>query len=192
MTIETFVKSIEVRPEYIDALTAKLREKLNLQLMSKHDESVTIDLRVANLKDQIRSTITRLSATKSETVIKYIEESIEAMEAEIVELRAKRQEMPEQTPNDFDKAISYLRYFLEKLDLLLLNYDNPVLQARFFRVIFNEAPTYETIVSGTPDLSQIKEANSLFRTRTPLNNSSWLGMWVRNLEYKNRNSTLIV
>lgn len=55
MTIETFVKSIEVRPEYIDALTAKLREKLNLQLMSKHDESITVDLRVANIKDQIRS-----------------------------------------------------------------------------------------------------------------------------------------
>lgn len=139
--------------------------------MSKHDESITVDLRVANIKDQIRSTITRLSATKLETVIKYMEESIEAMEAEIVELQAKRQEMPEQTPNDFDKAVSYLRYFLENLDLLLLNYDNPVLQARFFGVIFNEAPTYETIVSGTPDLSQIKEANSLFRTRTPLNNS---------------------
>lgn len=100
-----------------------------------------------------------------------MKESIEAMEAEIVEPQAKKQAQPKQIPNDFEKATSYLRYYLENLDLLLLNYDNPMLQARFLSVIFNEAPTYETIVSGIPDLSKIKEANSLFRTKTPLNNS---------------------
>lgn len=108
--------------------------------------------------------------SNSETTIKYMEESIETMEAEIIELKEKRMSDPKQTPNDFDKATSYLKYYLENLDRLLLNYDNPVLQAKYFGVIFNEAPTYTDIVSGTLNLDNITGVNSLFRTKTPLDN----------------------
>lgn len=175
-TIEKFMQSIEVRPEYIDDLIIKLREKLDKQLMTQHDESVTIDVRIANIQDQIRRTVQRISVSSSETTIKYMEESIETMEAEIIELKEKRMSDPKQTPNDFDKATSYLRYYLENLDRLLLNYDNPVLQAKYFGVIFNEAPAYTDIVSGTLNLDNITGVNSMFRTKLPIDNThGWDG-----------------
>lgn len=167
-TIERFIQSIEVRPEYIDDLTIKLREKLDSQLMTQHDESVTIDLRIANLQDQIRRTVARIGTSSSDITIKYMEESVENMEAEIIGLQTKRQSCPKQTPNNFNKATSYMKYYLENLDRLLLNHDNPELQARYFGVIFNEAPTYADIESGTLNLDNIKGVNSLFRTKSPL------------------------
>ncbi len=61
-----------------------------------------------------------------------------------------------------EKMKAYVRYFLEHPDELLLGYDNPVLQARYFGVIFNTAPTYEDIVSGTPDCTKITGVNRIF------------------------------
>lgn len=164
--IEKFLQSLEVNPEYVDALKGKLREKLEKQLMSQHDDTVTIDVRIANLKDQIRRTVERIATVKSETTIRYMEESIEQIEAEIVALGAERVQAPTQTPNDFNKAFSYFKYYLEHLDLLLLNYPNPIQQARYFGVIFNNAPTFGDIESGTENVDNITGVNSLFRTKT--------------------------
>ena len=164
--IEKFLQSLEVNPEYVDALKGKLREKLDKQLMSQHDDTVTIDVRIANLKDQIRRTVERIATVKSETTIRYMEESIEQIEAEIVALGAERVQAPTQTPNDFNKAFSYFKYYLEHLDLLLLNYPNPIQQARYFGVIFNNAPTFGDIESGTENVDNITGVNSLFRTKT--------------------------
>ena len=88
------------------------------------------------------------------------------IEAEIVALGTERVQAPAQTPNDFNKAFSYFKYYLEHLDLLLLNYPNPIQQARYFGVIFNNAPTFGDIESGTENVDNITGVNSLFRTKT--------------------------
>lgn len=166
-TIENFVKNITVAPEYIDALVCKMGEQLDKQLIEFHKDAVTIDLRIANLQEQIRQSIDKIKYLSSATAIKYMEEDIEKMESEINELQTKREGAKPQNPSDFDKACAYVRYYLEHLDALLLHHDNPVLQAKYFGVLFNEAPTYSDIESGTPDLSKIKGVNSIFQSKSP-------------------------
>lgn len=167
-TIENFVKNITVAPEYIDALISKMGEQLDKQLIELHKDAVTIDLRIANLQEQIRQSIDKIKYLSSATAIKYMEEDIEKMESEINELQTKREGTKPQNPSDIEKACSYVRYYLEHLDALLLHHDNPVLQAKYFGVLFNEAPTYADIESGTPDLSKIKGVNSIFQSKTPV------------------------
>jgi len=65
-------------------------------------------------------------------------------------------------PINMGKIKLYFRYYLEHLEELLLDHCNPVLQAKYFGLIFNEAPTYADIVSGSPDISKIKGVNALF------------------------------
>ena len=166
-TIENFVKSITVAPEYIDELMSMMGEQLDKQLIKLHKEAVTIDLRIANLREQIRQSIDKIKFLSSTTAIKYMEDDIEKMESEIKELNNKRETTEPQTASDFEKACAFVRYFLEHLDELLLHYDNPTQQARYFGVIFNQAPTYADIESGTPDLSKIKGVNSIFQSKTP-------------------------
>ena len=95
-----------------------------------------------------------------------MEENIEQLEEEITDLTAQREKTEPQKAPDMDKAHAYVRYYLEHFDSLLLNYDNPVLQAKYFGVMFNKAPTYMDIVSGTPDISKITGVNSIFTSLT--------------------------
>jgi NAD(P)-dependent dehydrogenase (short-subunit alcohol dehydrogenase family) len=73
---------------------------------------------------------------------------------------------------DEDKKRDILKLNLEEL---LLHHSNPVLQAKYFGVIFNEAPTYVDIVSGTPDCSKITGVNSVFVPKK-LNNNLMAGV----------------
>ena len=164
--IENFVKNITVAPEYIDALVSKMGEQLDKQLITLNKEAVTIDLRIANLKEQIRQSVDKIRFLSSATAIKYIEEDIEKMEEEITELSAKRETLKPQKPSDIEKAGAFVRHFLEHLDELLLQYENSVQQARYFGVLFNTAPTFSDIQLGTPDISKITGVNSMFSCLT--------------------------
>lgn len=160
--IESFVKRITVAPEYIDALMAEMGEQLDKQLLNLHRDAVTLDLRIANLREQIRQSVDKIKFLSSETTIKYIEEDIEKMEQEIAELNVKRSGMQPQKASDIEKAGAYVRHFLENLDELLLHHDNPILQARYFGVLFNEAPRYSDLVSETPGDGVSASVNSIF------------------------------
>lgn len=161
-TIEDFVKSLDVSPEYIDELFEVVGEAFDKQQVEIHKDSVTIDLRLVQLRNQVRQAVDKIKMVNSETTIKYLEEDIAGLEVEIADLTAERETAEEQKPVDMEKMKAYVRYYLERLEELLLHYSNPVLQAKYFGVIFNEAPTYSDIVSGTPDCSKIKGVNTVF------------------------------
>lgn len=160
--IEGFVKSMKVSPEYIDALMALIGEAFDRQLMATHDDAVTIDLRIAELRSQVRHAVDKIKFLSSETTIKYVEEDIVKLESEIDGLTEQRAKTEPQKATDIKKMGAYVRYYLEHLEELLLNYSNPLLKAKYFGVIFNEAPSYEDIVVGTPDITKITGVNELF------------------------------
>ncbi len=60
------------------------------------------------------------------------------------------------------KMSAYVRYFLVHLEELLLHQSNPILQAKYFGVLFNNPPTYQDIVFETPDVSKITGINEVF------------------------------
>jgi hypothetical protein len=163
--IENFVKCIEVSPEYIDELISVVGEAFDKQLYNDHKDAVTIDLRITELRSQIRMTIDKIKLLSSEATIKYMEEDIVKLEAEISELEVERQKTKAQKPNDMEKMKAYVIYYLEHLEELLLHHSNPELQAKYFGVLFNKAPTFADIVSGTPDISKITVVNKVFRAK---------------------------
>lgn len=169
-TVEDFVKSLNISPEYIDELFEAVGEAFDRQQVETHKDSVTIDLRLTQLRSQVRQAVDKIKMVNSETTIKYLEEDIINLEAEIAELTAERQTSEEQKPVDMEKMKAYVRYYLEHLEELLLHHSNPVLQAKYFGVIFNEAPTYSDIVSGTPNCSKITGVNTVFIPKKLKNN----------------------
>lgn len=173
-TIEKFVKHLSISEEYTEELIEFVGEAFDKQQMEVHKDSVTIDLRLVQLRSQIRVNVDKIKMVSSETTIKYLEEDINKLEAEIAELNVQRQAKEEQKPTDMEKVKAYVRYFLAHLDELLLHHSNPILQAKYFGVIFNEAPTYEDIVSGTPDCSVLPGVNMVFKRKNPFRDS-WLG-----------------
>ena len=166
--IEEFVKNLSVSPEYVDALMEYVGEALDRQQLDVNKDAVAMDLRLTELRSQIRVSVDKIKMVNSETTIKYLEEDITKLESEIAELTQERQAKEQQEPVNMEKMKAYVRYFLEHLDELLLHYDNPILQAKYFGAIFNKAPTYENIVSGTPDCSKITGVNEIFKRKMSL------------------------
>ncbi len=174
-TIEEFVKHLAVSDEYIAELMEYVGEAFDKQQMEAHKDSVAIDLRLTQLRSQIRVNVDKIKLVSSETTIKYLEEDIAKLEVEIAELTSQRQTEEEQKPVDMEKMKAYVEYFLAHLEELLLHHSNPVLQAKYFGVIFNSAPTYDDIVSGTPDCSKITGVNTVFIPKK-LNNELMAGV----------------
>lgn len=106
--------------------------------------------------------VDKIKFLSSETMIKYIEDDIEKMEVEVADLTAKREGMQPQKASDIEKTGAYVRFFLEHLDELLLHHDNPVLQAKYFGVLFDKVPRYSDLVSGTPDGGFTASVNSMY------------------------------
>lgn len=165
------MKHLAISPAYIDALLDKVGRTFDKQLVEEHSNAVTLDLRISELRSQIRQTIDKIKYLSSETAIKYMEEDIVRLEQEITELETQRQQEKEQKPVDMAKMTIYVRFYLEHLEKLLLNFGNPVLQARYFGLIFNEAPTYKDLDSGTPDISKITGVNEVFKAALPGKNT---------------------
>ena len=80
---------------------------------------------------------------------------------------------------DIHKIVAYVKYFMEHLHELLLDLCNPTLKAQHFSVLFDKAPTYEEIKSGTQKESVLPEVNELFRA---LNVQSSLMVTARGIE----------
>ena len=161
-TIENFVKNLRISDDYIDALMSAVGTAFDKQLLAEHATAVAIDLRLTELYGQIRQSVDKIKFLNSETAIKYMEEDIAKLEVEIRQLEDERKVQKPQKPNNMEEIMQRVRYFLEHLDELLLHHCNPVLQAKYFGLIFNKAPTYADIVSGTPDCTKITEVNEVF------------------------------
>ena len=59
--------------------------------------------------------------------------------------------------------MAYIKYFLEHMDELLLSNSDPLLKASYFGVLFDKAPNYQEIFSGTPSLAQFIKLNEAYR-----------------------------
>ena len=59
-------------------------------------------------------------------------------------------------------VMKYLRYFLEHMQNLLIDSPDPVARASYFGLLFDSAPTYQELVSGTHNFSQYIKLNEVF------------------------------
>ena len=161
-TIENFVSSISLSQKYIDALLALVGEAYDKKQLESNNDASTLESRISELQAQVSIDIDKIKLLSSEVAIKYMEEDIMRLEKEISDLRVKGEQIKVQEPVDMDKVKAYVRYYLEHLEELILHHCNPVLKARYFGLIFDVAPSYADIVSGTPDISKIKGVNEIF------------------------------
>lgn len=165
--IAAFVKSIKVSYDYIEALEALVDSAYEKQLYDQHRDSMSLDLRIKQLRTQIEHAVDKIKYLNSDIAIKYMEEDILKLEDEVKELTIEQEKVDPQKPAiDIKKTKAYVSYFLAHLEDLLLHHCNPVLQAKYFGVIFNKPPTYDEIISGTPDCTKITGVNEVFKPKT--------------------------
>ena len=160
--VANFVHEITFSQDHIDNLVSAVETVWNKRQEGTKDEEVSIDQRISTLQAQARATVDKIKLLNSESAIKYLEEDLMKIEAEITELESEKEQKQANEPVDFTVVIKSLKYFLQNLDYLLLKQIDPIKRANFLGVIFNKPPTYEDIVSGPADISKITGINELF------------------------------
>lgn len=170
-TIVEFVRQVTFSQDQIDNLLSHMERVWETRQEAVIDEEATFKARIDTLRAQSRATIDKIKLVTSELVIKHLEDDLMKLEEQINELEAERALIEAKRPTDFGLVLKYLKYFLEHLDYLLLQQIDPIAKANFFGVLFDKAPTYQEILSGTQNLAELTGMNELFKLKNLDNNS---------------------
>jgi hypothetical protein len=161
-TVEQFVRSIHIAPEFAEALTSAVLSEWDKRQVELHKDDLALDTRIRELRTQVRLAVDKIKFLNSEIAIKYMEEELVRTEAEIAELMVQKEQQIMEKPTNIDKVIASVKYFLEHLEYLLLQQSNPIAKAKFFALLFDKIPNYQEILSGTAKLTPILEVNQHF------------------------------
>lgn len=162
-TITNFIRSIQLAPGYTKALTKAVIEEWERRNAEKIKDQDVIDVKIQELEDKAKNTAKNLMHLSSHTMIKYMEDEVNDLEEKIAALKKKKAETNSDKKEDIRLVMKYIEYFLEHLEKLLIDPDNPESAAALFAVLFDMAPTYQEIQSGTPQLSQYIALNEVFK-----------------------------
>ncbi len=161
-TIENFVKSIRIAPERISELEEAVIAEWNKRQAEVQKDELSIDVRITEQKTSAAMAMDKIKYLNSETAIKYMEDELMKTEDQIASLMAQKEKLKQAETTQISTVMDYIRYFLEHLEYLLLQQMNPVAKAGYFGLIFDKAPTYREIISGTEDITKISGVNELF------------------------------
>jgi site-specific DNA recombinase len=118
-------------------------------------------LNVGDLKAQQAAALDTLTTTQSAVARRKLEEKIDELEAQIQQAQTKRAEI-EVSERDIKEFIKYAKYLMEHPADLLMDAHDMHVQRSLFGLVFEETPTYEEILNGTPKLSLVFKLSKEF------------------------------
>jgi site-specific DNA recombinase len=152
--IKDFVLGLEITPDYAEKLKQYALKLWKEKLKNIEKDNQQLGNKIATLKTTSQSTVEKIKLLSSDVAIKYMEEDLIKTENDIQELEEQRTQNPENLV-DMDLVTDNIKYFLEHFEELLLDQSKPLKSAEYFSLVFEQPPTYEEIVSGTPQLAPI-------------------------------------
>ncbi|TAH32853.1 hypothetical protein EYC59_05515 [Candidatus Saccharibacteria bacterium] len=145
--VDGFIKSVRVNQDYIEPLQkAVLAEWQKRQAQTQRDDRA-ITLRVEDLRVQAQMVAEKIRFLSSEVTIKYLEDDLLRIEAQIAELSASKAVATgygkvEDESIEIAKRAKRLIAYPHKL---LFERSEPMQQAHYFGLLFNRAPSFDKL-----------------------------------------------
>ncbi len=151
-TITNFVTGLKITEEYVEQLKTFVMDEWNQRKGQRVDENQQKENKILTLRTSAQAIAHKISLLSSETAIKYMEEDLLKIEQEMKELeQVKVENKPQEVSMEI--VMANVEYFLAHFEFLLLKSPNRLKRGAYFGLVFDEAPTYEEISSGTPRLA---------------------------------------
>jgi len=166
-TIENFVKKVGFSEEFTERFREIALEELEKRESQLSTDTVSYSQQVAANEIEIQNIKETIKKVSSADVIKMLEDDIEKLRLKNAALKSVR-ELKEGQQVDTQVTINYTNYFMEHLEDLLLNGPNPQKNAAMFGLLFDEVPTYQELIDGTPKLACLFKLNEDFTTTKSL------------------------
>lgn len=161
--IKNFLTSLRFNKDFINSFECVLNDVYRKREKEIVSQSSVISLSVGNLKAQQANAIEALTITNSLIARKKLEEKVEELEILIKEAENERKEI-EITEKDVKTFIRYAKEIMERPYEILIDKDNLSIKRTLFGLVFEEIPTYQEILNGTPKLSYIFKLSKDFET----------------------------
>ncbi|MBP6929684.1 MAG: recombinase family protein [Candidatus Moranbacteria bacterium] len=153
-TIESFIKGLHFQPEVLASLHAVLLDRYRERQSEIMEIASDVSHNVADLEAQKAQAVRAFIATNNLALKESIEEEIERLDRQMRAAQKERNKM-EVTERDIDDFIKEAKGIMEQPAKMLLNPTNIQQQQALFGLVFEEMPTYDEILNGTPKLTWI-------------------------------------
>jgi len=157
-TIYQFIHELRFAKDYFPLFKEIVLDVWRQKQQDATLESLSYGQRVNDLRAEKQLLIDKIKCIDSLVIITELGKELEKVnqELELTELNRNTKESKE---HDIDLLLTYTQYFVEHLEELLVDKANPARQTALFELLFEEMPTYQKIVSGTPELSLVFNLN---------------------------------
>ncbi len=149
-TITDFVKRLRITKEGIQKLKILVLEEWARRMNQDKKESDEIQSKIIQLASEVQQLGETIKKLTSDVAIKIVEEEIIEKDGEIKKLKSLNK-VPDDLPMDI--VMEIVSDFLEHLENLVLGSPDSLKRAAYFGLIFEEPPTYQDLISGTPKLA---------------------------------------
>ena len=160
-SVKELITSLEFTPDFMDSFELVLNDTYRRREKEVVSQSASISLNVGNLKTEQASALDALIVAQNPAVRKMLEQKVGELETKILEAESQRDEI-EVTEKDIKAFVRHAKVVMEHPSEMLLNTDNIPAQRALFGLVFDELPTYQEILNGTPKLSLVFKLSSDF------------------------------
>ena len=161
--ITQFISRVKVDDKQIEILLATIKDEYMHREALSGDERLVIDKQIQALEAKEEALLSKIVFLSNVTAITYLEKETAKIHKQIIKLEKEKRQMKDKKPLNIDRILKRARYFLENLDVLLLNQQDPHKKAQLFGVLFDKLPTYDDLDNGNQKTPLFTGVNSLFQ-----------------------------
>ena len=148
------LKTIKINPKYLKSFEAVLIDTYRKAQKDVTKQSSDISQNIADLEKEKEQAVQAFIGAESDLIKKELTKKIESIEERILSARNQRTNI-EVTEDELTRFIKFTKILMEHLhEIIQLSENNNQKQA-LFELVFEDTPTYQEIVNGTPNLSAI-------------------------------------
>lgn len=162
-SVANFVRNLQVPQERLDFVLDVIRSEWNLRNQGQLQEIQALADRIAELQKDVANTLDKIRVLTSPTTIKFMEDDLIRLEAQIDRLTKEKERKEAARPADLERILARARHFVENLDELINKQIDPIKKARLFKVIFDRMPTSEDLESRNTKTPLFTGVNPFFQ-----------------------------
>lgn len=166
-TIEQFVKKVRFSEEFTVRFKEIALEELEKREGQLSEDTVSYAKQVAANEVEIQGIKETIKKVSSVETIQMLEDDIEKLRLKNAVLKSTR-DVKEDQQVDTQVTINYTNYFMEHLEDLLIGGSNPLQNAALFGLLFDQTPTYQELIDGTPKLACLFKLNEEYERNKSL------------------------
>jgi len=154
-----FIRAIRFKKSFISLFNEVVIDVWNKKEKEAEQQAIDYGRIVQELRERKQAIKEKLLMVSSKEAISMLEEELQDVEAKIA-INTQVRDNSEDEEQNIDLLITYSKYFMEHLEDLLIAGGKPEQQKLLFQLLFEERPTFNDLVSGTPKLACIYELNT--------------------------------